>query len=294
MQARIVRLPDGRSLAYDEYGDPGGTPVLNCHGGLTCRRDIEGCDRDAREAGVRVISPDRPGIGSSERRAGRELLDWPVEVAALLDTLGVDRFAVIGWSAGGAYAAACAQALPRRVTALALLASVIPPDWAAMTSEINRLDRLLLRRSNGALRTNRLVLGAMGALARSAPASFRRLSMASLDAPSRRLLGAAFAGSFSGPIAEGLRDPDGVLDDYRVLGSPWGFDLADLGGPVYIWQGDGDTMVPPAWASRLAERIPGAELRIFPDQGHFLPLAIYPEIFAALLHAGGQDAPVEN
>jgi pimeloyl-ACP methyl ester carboxylesterase len=285
MQMRLARLPDGRSLAYDEYGDPSGTPLLNCHGGLTCRRDIEGCDRAAREAGVRVISPDRPGIGHSDRRPGRRLLDWPVDVVALLDTLGVDRFAVLGWSAGGPYAAACAYALPRRVSALALVASVIPPDWHGMTSEINRMDRVFLRRSDRTLRMNRLALRAMEATARSAPATFRRLSMISLDPPSRHLVGSISASSFSGPIAEGLRDPDGVLDDYLVLGSPWGFDPADLGQPARIWQGDEDGMLPYTWADRLAERIPDAELRICPGQGHFLPPAIYQEIFATMTSA---------
>ena len=75
---------------------------------------------------MRLISPDRPGIGRSERQPGRTLLDWPADVAALADELEVSRFAVMGWSAGGAYAAACAFALPERVSAVALIASVIP------------------------------------------------------------------------------------------------------------------------------------------------------------------------
>ena len=31
---RSVALPDGRELAYEEYGDPAGEPVLSFHGGL--------------------------------------------------------------------------------------------------------------------------------------------------------------------------------------------------------------------------------------------------------------------
>lgn len=278
-------MPDGRMLAYSEYGDPGGMPVINCHGGLTSRRDIEACDESARAAGVRVISPDRPGIGHSDPRPGRTLIDWPDDVVALVDALGVERFAVLGWSAGGPYAAACAFALPDRVTAVALIASGIPGDWPGMAREINLTDRVFMRLSTRAPRAERLVFALMGMIAARAPTVFKRLSLISLDKPSRKLLMTAPASAFSGPIAEGLRNPLGVVDDYRILGSPWGFDPLEIHQLVHIWQGDTDGMLPSSWAERLAAHIPNADLRICSGEGHFLALGRYPEIFAALKSA---------
>lgn len=280
-----MELADGRKLAYSEYGDPAGKPVINCHGGLTSRRDIESCEESARAAGVRVISPDRPGIGRSDPRAGRTLLDWPADVVALADALGVERFAVLGWSLGGPYAAACAFALPERVSTVALVASGIPADWPEMVSEINPTDRILMRLSTRAPRVDRLVFRANGMMARRAPAIFRRLSLVTLDKPSRKLVMSAPASAFSGPIGEGLRNPVGVLDDYRILGSPWGFDPAEIQQPVHIWQGDRDSMLPSSWAERLAARIPNTDLRICSGEGHFLALKRYPEIFSALRSA---------
>ena len=280
-----IELPDGRKLAYSEYGDPAGIPVINSHGGLTSRRDIESCDESARVAGVRVISPDRPGIGHSDAKPGRVLLDWPNDVVALVDALGIERFAVLGWSAGGPYAAACAFALPERITAVALVASGIPGDWQGMADEINRMDRVFMRLSTRAPGFERLVFRAMGITAARAPTVFRRLSLTSLDKPSRKLLVGTPASAFSDPIAEGLRNPVGVVDDYRVLGSRWGFDPVEIHQPVYIWQGDSDGMLPSSWAERLAARIPNADLIICPGEGHFLALGRYPEIFAALRSA---------
>jgi pimeloyl-ACP methyl ester carboxylesterase len=55
---------------------------------------------------------------------------------------------------------------------------------------------------------------------------------------------------------------------------------------VVIWQGDADTLVPVTWGERLAQRIPGAELRLCRGDGHFLALGRYAEILAALAPPG--------
>ena len=65
--------------------------------------------------GVHLITFDRPGFGGSDRREGRTVLDTAGDVAALADGLSVERFAVLGISAGGAHALGCAVALGERV-----------------------------------------------------------------------------------------------------------------------------------------------------------------------------------
>lgn len=281
-ETRTTELPDGRKLAWTEFGDEGGVPVINCHGGLTSRLDVGRCDAVARTSGIRLISPDRPGIGRSERRRGRTLLDWPSDVAALADEIGLTRFAVMGWSAGGAYAAACAYALPSRVSAAALVTSVIPRDWEGMAEDVNRMDRTFMGLSEHVPIVNTLVFGAMGAVARLSPDAFRRMSAVNLDASSRAVVLATPAAEFSEPIAEGTRDPAGVEDDYRILDSPWGFDPAAITAPVHIWQGTTDRLVPFGWGKRLAEHLANAQFTACAGEGHFLPLDRYAEIFASL------------
>lgn len=83
-----IRLPDGRSLAYACYGDPGGVAVLHFHGWPGSHLDFAPNDGAARHAGARVIAVDRPGVGGSDFRAGRRLRAWPTNIAALADALG--------------------------------------------------------------------------------------------------------------------------------------------------------------------------------------------------------------
>lgn len=206
-------------------------------------------------------------------------MDWPEDVRELVDALGIDRFAVLGWSAGGAYAAACAYRLPERVSAVALVASVIPGDWPGMSEQINKLDRVLMRLSGRAAGAQ-AVLWTMRAGARSAPSAFgrssaRRVASRADDDPAAASLLAATA-------AEGLRNPGGVVDDYRVMRAPWGFDPASIERPVTIWQGREDRLVPPQWAQRLAERIPTTDVNLCPDEGHLLSRDRYREILTAL------------
>lgn len=140
--ATVLRLAGGRRLGYAELGDAEGIPVVWCHGGLSSRLDALPAEPAARALGVRLIAPDRPGIGSSDRVPGRTLLDWPADVSELATALGIDRFAVLGWSLGGPFAAACAFALSDRVTTLGLVAPCLPSDWDGMAAGLNGIDRV--------------------------------------------------------------------------------------------------------------------------------------------------------
>lgn len=164
---RTVRLADdGRKLGYAEYGDPDGYPLIYSHGGLSSRVDVETADAAAKEAGFHIIAPDRPGIGLSDRHAGYSLLDWSADVSELADLLEIDKFAVMGWSFGGAYAAVCAFALPQRVSCAVLLASGIPRDWAGMIEQINAMDRTFLKFSGRASIVDLLAFRSVGVMAK--------------------------------------------------------------------------------------------------------------------------------
>src|SRR5436190_10650714 len=127
---REIKLRDGRVLAYAEYGSPGGLPIIHCHGTPSSRveGDLIFDAAIAAELGVRIIVPDRPGMGRSDFQPGRRIVDWPNDVLELAAALGLDRFAVLGESGGSPYAAACAALIPARVRALGLLGGVAPFD----------------------------------------------------------------------------------------------------------------------------------------------------------------------
>src|SRR5579859_6492613 len=129
---QTVRTPDGRTLALDIGGDPGGKPVL-VHNGTPNSRLLYGPDKqDAAERGLRLIGYDRPGYGGSSPHPGRTVADCAADVRAICAALGIDRLAMWGISGGGPHVLACAALLPDLVTAAASLASLAPLDAAGL------------------------------------------------------------------------------------------------------------------------------------------------------------------
>src|SRR6266508_5640095 len=120
---RELRLADGRTLAYAEYGRPDGQPIIYCHGSPSLR--VEGDlflhSATLADLGLRVIVPDRPGMGRSDFQPGRRIVDWPSDVLELARALEFDTFAVLGSSGGAPYAAACGALIPDRVRIVGLL-----------------------------------------------------------------------------------------------------------------------------------------------------------------------------
>ena len=269
---RSIRLADGRRIAYLEVGDPAGAPVIHNHGGLSSAYDVVPAARWATTAGVRIVAPNRPGVGRSDPRPGRTTADWSTDVAELVDQLGIDRFAVMGWSLGGAFAQAVAVGLGDRVGALSLVASTIPPTWAGSVTELNRLDRLFLGLHQRGAKLDRALLRTMRLAARKAPGALARIAhLPPDDAP---VLTAA--------IAEGLRHAQGVIDEYHCMAVAWGFEPSTIACRTDVWQGDADDLVPASWGRRLADAIPGASLRAVPGGTHFLASDHWGEILDGL------------
>ena len=277
----LVRLADGRRLGYSHLGDPDGRPVVWCHGGLSSRLETAPAEPVARALGVRLVAPDRPGVGASDRKPGRTLLDWPSDVVELTAALGIDRFAAVGWSLGGPFAAACAHALPGRVRMLGLVAPCIPADWDGMVDGLGRMDRRFLRETRSGRAITRVSLGGMRLTAAHAPRAFIRATKRGLSPLARAPLEENGGRWFADAVAEGLRNPAGVLDEYRIMGSSWGFDPAEISVATQIWQGDEDTLVRPEWSERLSATIPGSTLSVVPGEGHFLANAHLAEILGA-------------
>lgn len=277
----VLTLADGRNLGYATYGDPAGRTVMYFHGGMSSRIDATSCATAAREAGLCVVAPDRPGIGLSDRHKRASLLDWPSDVLQLANHLGAERFAVLGWSFGGAYAAACGSALPERVASTGLIASGIPIDWPGMIEQINRMDRRFLKLANHAGIADEGAFLAIRSLALHAPEKFVQQTVASLSDQSRQAI-MRDPDEFVAATVAAFAHPAGALDDYRIWNQPWGFDVADIRGPVEVWHGSNDELCPATWGQRLAAAIPTGHLHLVEGAGHFVARDHWPEILTSL------------
>jgi pimeloyl-ACP methyl ester carboxylesterase len=268
-------------MGYAQFGTDDGVPIVNAHGGLACRLDVAAADGVAAEAGVRLISPDRPGVGLSDPLPGRTVLDWARDVAELVDQIDVDRFAVMGWSMGGQYAAAVGRALSHRVTRVAIIAGALPLTEPGVFDELPAMDRFLTRMS---VRTPWLAaqwFRLMRVAAGVAPTVYGRLGARELGPADGAVIRDEGFGAFARMTREAMRQPKGAVEEYRAWMRPWGFAPEELTVPVDVWTGTRDELVNASWPHRLASRIPNATLNIR-DGGHFMAHLHYPEIFDAL------------
>lgn len=278
-----LRLRDGRWLGYRETGDPNGTPVLFFHGFGTTRV-VCPPDEPACEQGIRLIALDRPGIGLSTPQPGRRLLDWPDDVGEAADQLELDRFSVVGWSGGGPYALACCLRLGERVTALALVSAAAPLAGTTEPGYLRRFDRNAIRVAGRAPWVIRVAMWHWGRAQRHDAEGFFDKSVADMCAADQEALSEpGLRGTMIQNSEELFRQGGrGMYDEALVLARPWGFQLSEISAPVDIWHGMQDKTVPIAMARHLAASIPGAKLRMFPDEGHHLLYRQWPRILGQL------------
>jgi pimeloyl-ACP methyl ester carboxylesterase len=255
-RSRTTHAADGRSLCFAEWGDPDGQPVFHLHGTPGCRllgaRHVGfALDDLLQSLGVRLITYDRPGWGGSHRHAGRRVVDCVPDVAAVADSLGIERFAVEGGSSGAHHALAVAALLPDRVRRVACVAPMAPydrlghEDWSRGQAEgvrqyvawcLEGEDRMVTEfaREDAEMRAD-----------------------ASPNDPKQA------------EVFEQTRNGIwGWVDDESAALQPWGFDPVLVAVPAQVWHDPDDPVLPPQHARWLGRAIPGAEVVVTTALGH--------------------------
>jgi pimeloyl-ACP methyl ester carboxylesterase len=286
-----VVLSDGRSLAYDDAGDPDGSPVVFFHGTPDSRRARHPDDQLAAAAGVRLVAVDRPGIGGSDHDPDRTHGSFADDVVALLDQLGIEQVAAFGWSAGAVPALALAAQHPDRVRRVLVVAGLVP--FAAYDDPA--------------------VLAAAGLGRRSFVATARELTPAEVgrelapmfipypvDPDGARAqvesgwgaVEAAEAAAVPGApdaMAFGLLDAtfspsgtEGLARDLALQVQSPDVDLGSVSVPVELVYGSEDETTPPEMGRWFADHVPGATCRVIDGAGHLVALAQWQELLTSL------------
>lgn len=284
-----LRLRDGRSLGYAEFGAIDGLPLFWFHGTPGARRQVAPETRQlALERGVRIVCVERPGVGDSTSHRYRHIADFAADIEQLADALGLARFGVAGLSGGGPYALACASRMPKRVVMAAILGGVAPSAGkeaaeGGPTPALRGFGGVagLIHRPMG-----HFLRGAVYALTPVAESCIRLFS---------RFMPAGDQRVFADPLVREMFVDDLVLGsqgnmqalflDIRLFARDWGFRLAELRVPVFLIYGDEDTIVPVEHGHHLASHIPGALLRVREKAGHLGGLEASREIIDILLDA---------
>jgi pimeloyl-ACP methyl ester carboxylesterase len=237
----------------DESGDPNGTPVVYLHGGGDSRLTLHPDDSIAAGLGIRLLAFERSG----KARRFKTLRAWAESALAEID---VERFATLGWSAGGPHALALAAVAPERVTRVAVVGSMPPPDAMSQVSpDVRQAVRM----------------------ARYAPQVVARGLERWGRQPTPPTGSPETDDAYARGRTESFRD-GGLWLAYELayLGRPWGFELSAIEQPATLWWGDRDTTCLPSIGELYAERLPNAELRVV-EGTHQLLFARWRDILAS-------------
>jgi len=264
------KLKDGRELEILDNGINSESAIIFHHGTPDHASTWSEWLEAAASAGIRAISYSRAGYGTSDRNPGRSVISINNDIAQILDAKGITKFVSIGQSGGGPHSLAN-TCEPRNVGAISL-AGV----GAFGVSDLNFLEGMGPENHDefgAALNGEASIEEWMNVNA----GAFKNVTGSDIIEAFGGLLGdadkAALAAGGAEQMAASTRSAlavsfDGWIDDDLVFVKPWGFDLAAITKPVFLWQGDDDFMVPHAHSYWLEKHIPTATLIFKAGEGH--------------------------
>jgi hypothetical protein len=285
-----LALPSGRTLSYAILGhtDPAtaALTVFYFHGFPASHAEAAVFDSAARARRVRIVAADRPGMGGSAHQPGRRIADWPADVAALAahpPVAAPPRFAVLGTSGGCPYVLACCAAgspVRPRLLAAGVVAGLYPPSLGLRGMLLEPRALLWVAPWVPGL-VERMLGWSLGAAAAADDegAKLEALldeSMRKRPGPDKEVWEAggvfrlSLVASVRGAVG-GVDGAKGAAHEAAVLGSPWGFELADVAmdeGKLVLWHGKEDGNAPLLMANKAHALLPGSELRVSDGEAH--------------------------
>jgi len=286
MSETSVRVANGRQLALSSNGPDDGAPVVYLHGCPGSRLD----DSPGRNAllarvGVRVITVERPGYGRSSPCRGRRVVDYVDDLRVVVDHERIDRFAVLGYSAGGPYALAAAARLGDRVSAVGTISTVGRPDWPGAFYGMAPGERTLHRLASVSPRLVEIYFAFAKRLLARKPQRFLAEFEKELSDSDRSLYAKPeIRDLVLRASREGLRQGGvGAAEDWAEFARrPWGFDLDELERPVHVWFGTADRIVPVTQSRYLVSLLKNPVIHEIDDEGHLLVFTHLEEILSSI------------
>lgn len=287
----LLTLPDGRTLAFDDVGDPEGSPVVHLHGTPDSRLARHPDDSLARAAGVRLVAVDRPGYGgSSAQGPGRPPYDMADDLTALFDHLDLRTATLLAWS-GGALAGLAAADEPKvaeRLRALHVVAGVVPrqayDDPEVRAAGAHRLGLVDMADSLPPGELADIAAPMLAPYPCDLALALEHARMVREPADQAALEGTPgaverLAESLVEAVRHGLA---GVRADVESQVRPFDVDLGDIAVPVRLWYGTADTTTPPAFGRWYTSQLPASHLELVDGAGHYLPFTHWPRLLDAL------------
>ena len=270
---KTITLIDGRILGYAEYGDSLGFPIFYFHGGQESRLSSKFMDSAALRLNIRLISPDRPGIGNSTFQANRRFLDWGNDISQLADTLGISKYSVFGLSGGAPHVLACILSDSLSIENASIISGATPYNyqgtlkgmwlpvkiihWFASWKNDKQLRRFIQTDFDGLV---------------NKPEKRLKQFQKYLPKPDKALMtnhpayGWAFLEGSKESYRQGI---EGVVQEWKLYVADWGIDLKSIQFPISLWYGTKDKMAPVYRGLYYDTELPNSTLKLIDNQGHF-------------------------
>ncbi|GFZ11120.1 alpha/beta-Hydrolases superfamily protein [Actinidia rufa] len=285
------------------------------------------------EFGVHLVTYDLPGFGESDPHPKRNLNSSALDMEHLANAVGVsDKFWVLGFSSGSMHAWAALKYIPNRIAGAALFAPMVNPYESSMTKEeTSRTWEKWIRRRKLMYYLARRFPKFLNHFYRRTFLSGKHgqidkwLSLSLGNRDKALTEGLRFKEFWHRDVEESIRQLNAkpFIEEAVLQVSDWGFKLADLQvqkkcpgkgifpwfkfmysqaeceltgflGPIHLWQGMEDEVVPPAMTDYVARVLPSAVVHKLPDEGHFSYFIFCDEchrqIFSALV--GSPQGPL--
>jgi pimeloyl-ACP methyl ester carboxylesterase len=286
---QVVSLPDGRKLGYCTVGK--GQPVLYFHGTASSRLEVLLLKEMSEEAGLQVVGVDRPGYGLSSYHKRKNLSDFNADITFLADALGFERFSVLGWSGGGAFALAYLAENPKRVSKAVLAdAPALPFDVSmAHNFPFSKYAMKIPYAGNIAIgQLRRAVLKANGDVpAFLASKQAKQILRGYTPSDLQLFSNPAWAQLMYQSMAEAFRQNSGVkavIEEHMLFLKPWGFSTGGIReGKLTIWHGKDDKTIAVRNGYLLSELVKGSKLEVFAGKGHCAMFSYPDKLGKALL-----------
>ena len=276
---QTVKLLDGRTLGYAEYGSADGVPVLYFTGGNSSRFEGEWFENAAIKKHIRLVVPDRPGFGLSTFQPNRQLLDWSDDVLELANALSIDSFSIFGLSGGGPHVLATIYKIPEKIKKVAIVSGTAPPEMSDKFNGMWLPVKIIFLTAKSMPAVNRFLLKQMSSFYSNEEQMMKRMKQV-LPRPDVELIerNPEIIKMFAGATKESHRNGiDGDAWEWRLYVNEWGFKISDISREVKLWYGLHDQQVPIGMGRYLASVLPKASLTEVENGGHFSTINNYIE-----------------
>ena len=270
---KTIELSDGRILGFAEYGDTLGYPIIYFHGGQESRLSSKFMDSIAKKTNIRIISPDRPGVGISTFQDNRQFIDWGNDMAQLADSLRLSKYSVFGLSGGAPHVLACIIADSSRIENASIISGATPYNYKGTLKDmwfpVKLIHWFATWKNDKQLR--KFIQNDFDGLVNKPEMRIKQFQK-HLPKPDRKLMNES--PEYGWEFIEGSKESynqgvEAVVQEWKLYVTDWGMDLKTIHFPINLWYGSADKMAPVNRGNYYKKELPNSVLKVIDNEGHF-------------------------